>query len=136
MVQIEVDTSHLKQFGPAMPKIMKVGMNLIGQDMVNKLQRNSPVDQGLLKSWAIVEQSASMIKIRSPAKYARAQNYGSKHMIRPKDKKALHWGGDPGFFSKGHMINITGKHFVEKSIEQVKPRIDEHFQVAINEVLG
>ena len=119
-----------------MPKVMQKGMDLIAQDMLNALQKNTNRDHGYMASWAIVERSASMIKIQSPAKYAAAQNYGSKHMIKPKNKKALHWGGKPGYFSKGHMINIKGKHFVERSIEQVKPRIDSHFKVAISEVLG
>lgn len=26
------------------------------------------------------------------------------HMVSPRDKKALHWGGKPGFFSKGHKV--------------------------------
>lgn len=133
---IEVDTSHLKPLGPAMPKVMQRGMELAGQDMLNALQRNSPVKHGLLRSWAIVEKGPTMVKIQSPAKYAAAQNYGSTHAVMPKNKKALHWGGDPGFFSKGHVVHIWGKHFVERSIAQVKPRIDDHFKVAISEVLG
>lgn len=28
----------------------------------------------------------------------------SSHFVVPKKKKALHWGGKPGFFSKGHFV--------------------------------
>lgn len=90
---------------------------------------NSPVDHGLLKQWAVTSQSDSEITIQSPAIYAAAQNYGSEHWIDPKNKKALHWGGDPGYFSKGHMVKIEGKHFVEDSIEQTQSRISEFFTI-------
>ena len=72
--------------------------------------------------------------IKSPAEYAAAQNYGSTHFIAPKNVKALHWGGDPGFFSKGHEITIPAKHFVEDSIEAVTPRLEEFFHKAKEEV--
>jgi hypothetical protein len=136
MVTVEVDYSHYKDLGPKTKEITKRGLELSALDLVNKLMKNSPVDHGLLKQWAITSRTASSITIKSPAKYAAAQNWGSSHMIKPKSKKALHWGGSPGFFSKGHMINIKGKHFVEKSINEVRPKIPEHFQIAIKEVVG
>jgi hypothetical protein len=136
MVSVIVDTSKLKPLGGAMKEVQKRGMQLTGQDMLGELQRNSPRKHGRLASWAVTSQSASEIKIQSPAEYTAAHNWGSTHMIKPKNKKALHWGGKPGYFSKGHEITITGKHFVEKSINAVTPRIQEHFQIAISEVLG
>ena len=136
MVTVHVDTSHLKPLGGAMKEVQLRGMQLTGQDMLRTLMSNSPVKHGLLKQWAITSQSANEIRIQSPAKYTAAQNWGSTHMIKPKNKKALHWGGTPGYFSKGHSITIKGKHFVEKSINAVTPRIKEHFDVAISEVLG
>jgi hypothetical protein len=136
MVTVEVDYSHYVDLGPKTKEITKRGLELSALDLVNKLMKNSPVDHGLLKQWAITSRSASSITIKSPAKYAAAQNWGSSHMIKPTSKKALHWGGSPGFFSKGHMINIKGKHFVEKSINEVRPKIPEHFQIAIKEVVG
>lgn len=153
MVIVDVDLSHLKRFGPAMPKIQQRGLQLVGMDLLKPLKRHSPVDQGLLRQWAIVSQSQSEVKIQSPAFYAKYQNDGtSPHMIRPKSKRALHWSGSmnmsitgnnisitgsKGGFSKGHMVGgIKGKKFVERSIQEVKPRIEQNFQVAINEVLG
>jgi phage gpG-like protein len=125
-----------------MPQIQKRGLQLMGLDLVNHLQRNSEipgrlrVQHGLLKAWFIAEQSQDEIVIKSPAKYTAAQNWGSTHMIRPKNKKALHWGGQPGFFSKGHTVHIPGKHFIEKSIKEVEPKTDDYFKLAIQEVLG
>ena len=142
MVTIDVDLSHLHEFGPAIPKIQKRGLKLMGSDLVNHLQRNSEIPgrlrvrEGVLKSWSIVEESQDEIIIQSPARYTAAQNWGSTHMIRPKNKKALHWGGKPGYFSKGHSVTIPGKHFIEKSINEVKPKTDDYFKMAIQEVLG
>ena len=89
---------------------------------------NSPVDHGLLKQWAVTEQTDTEITIQSPAEYAEYQNYGtSAHWVEPVNKKALHWDGN---FSKGHMVSgIAGKHFVEDSIEQTMPRIQEFFTI-------
>jgi hypothetical protein len=134
MVQVSVDLSHLKL--DQMPQVAKRATNLTAQDLVGTLMKHSPVKHGLLKQWFIAEHSDLMYKIKSPAKSTAAQNWGSTHFIAPKSKKALHWGGKPGYFSKGHTITIHGKHFVEDSISEVKPRIDDHFKVAISEVLG
>ena len=127
----------------------------MGSDLVNHLQRNSEIPgrlrvrHGLLKAWFIAEQSQDEIVIKSPAKYTAAQNWGSTHMIRPKNKKALHWGAKGGMiqgnnmtlptkgaFSKGHTVHIPAKHFIEKSIKEVEPKTDDYFKMAIQEVLG
>ena len=136
MVTVDVDLSQYKEMGPRTKEINEKTLNLTAQDMVGTLMKNSPVKHGLLKSWFIAEHSATSYTIKSPARYTAAQNWGSTHMIKPKSKKALHWGGKPGYFSKGHTVTIRGKHFVEDSIKEVKPRIDDHFKVAISEVLG
>ena len=52
------------------------------------------------------------------------------HFIAPRNKKALHWGGKPGFFSKGHMVRgIKAFHWwgltvgVKQSIKEYGDRI-------------
>ena len=120
------------------------GMKLTAQDLINNLMRNSPVDHGLLKQWAITSQSDTEIHIKSPAKYAAYVNYGTRpHMIRPKSKKALHWTGTGmmyagglmhshgyGGFSKGHIVGgIQARKFVERSIEATSQRIPEFFTI-------
>lgn len=135
MVIVDVDLSHLKQFGPAMPKIQQRGLQLVGLDLLKPLQRYSPVDQGLLRQWAIVSQSQSEVKIQSPAFYAPYQNDGTGP-IHAKPGGVLHWTKEGKDFFAKSTRGIKGKKFVERSIQEVKPRIEQNFQVAINEVLG
>lgn len=130
MVTVTVELSDgLADLGNLGKETIQSGLNKTAQDLINELQSRSPVDHGLLKQWAITSQSDLEVTIQSPAIYAAAQNYGSTHFIAPKNAKALHWGGDPGFFSKGHEITIPGKHFVEDSIEATQARIQEFFTI-------
>lgn len=130
MVTVEVNLSDgLADLGGLSKEMIQSGLSKTAQDLISNLQINSPVDHGLLKQWAVTEQSDTEIIIQSPAEYASYQNYGtSSHWIEPVNKKALHWDG--GFFSKGHMVSgIEGKHFVEDSIEQTQARISEFFTI-------
>ena len=139
MVQISVDfdTSPLKEkLAPNKVKeVNRKGLEYSGQELVRVLMRNSPVDHGLLKMWHFSEQSDEEIHIKSPASYAIYVNDGtSTHWIEPKNVKALHWDGN---FSKGHYVSgITGRHFVEDSIDDVSGRLDGYFLRALSEVLG
>lgn len=137
MVQITVElkTGKLTDKLSKGKEIQRLGLDYTTQGLISALMQNSPVDHGLLKQWFVASMTDDEATIKSPAIYANAQNYGSSHMIMPKNKKALHWGGDPGFFSKGHMVNIKGKHFVETSIEQVQPQIPGFFLKAFHEVM-
>ena len=121
-------SDNLGNLGQLSKDMIQRGMNLTAQDLINNLMQNSPVDHGLLKQWAVTSQSDTEIQIQSPAEYAVYQNYGtSAHWIEPVNKKALHWDGN---FSKGHMVSgITGKHFVEDSIESTSTRIQEFFTI-------
>ena len=130
MVTVEVNLSDgLADLGGLSKEMIQSGLSKTAQDLISNLQINSPVDHGLLKQWAVTEQSDTEITIQSPAEYAVYQNYGtSSHWIEPVNKKALHWDG--GFFSKGHMVSgIEGKHFVEDSIEATQARISEFFTI-------
>ena len=138
---VEVDTSHLKPLGPAMPKVMQRGMELAGQDMLNVLQRTTPRDHGWLASWTIKEKSQTHVLIQSPAAYGRWVNDG--HSQQPGRFIPGSWQGDKFRYNpkaKTGMVlkksHVSGKHFVERSIAQVRPRLDDHFKVAISEVLG
>ena len=130
MVTVTVNMSDgLADLGGLSKEMLRDGLNKTAQDLIRNLQINSPVDHGVLKQWAVTEQSDLEVTIQSPAIYAAAQNYGSTHFIAPKNAKALHWGGDPGFFSMGHEVTIPGQHFVEDSIEQTQARIAEFFTI-------
>ena len=152
MVKVSITVSKWDGLSPFIPQIQERGMNLTALDLIRELHTRSPVDHGLLRQWFVKSKSKDKIIIKSPAKYVGFQNYGTKaHFFAPKTKKALHWegggystsfasgivkGSSKGAFSKGHWIKaMPGKRFVENSIMAVKPRIDAHFKVAIQEVL-
>ena len=138
MVQItvELDTSGIGKLGSMPREATPRALGYAAQDMTRFLQMNSPVDHGLLKQWFIDSLTDTEAHIKSPAEYAIYQDQGTKaHMIRPVNRKALHWEG--GGFSKGHMVSgIKGKHFVEQSFNQLQPLIPGHFLKAFEEVQG
>ena len=127
MVTVEVN-STVNNLSNIPQELITQGLDLTAEDLIRNLMINSPVDHGLLKQWAITDSDELSRTVQSPAEYAAYQNYGtSAHWIEPKSKLALHW---DGFFSKGHMVSgIPGKHFVEDSIEQTMPRIQEFFTI-------
>ena len=134
MVEItfDLDTSPIGKLPGKFKKAQSQGLNYAAQDMVRFLMINSPVDHGLLRQWFIDSLTDERAVIKSPAEYALYQDQGTKaHMIRPVNKKALHW---DGHFSKGHMVSgIKGKHFVDKSFEQLTPNIPGYFLKALEE---
>lgn len=129
MVTVTVNLSDgLANLGELPKQTITEGLQQTAQCLIGELMQKSPVDHGLLRQWAVTSQSDTEITIQSPAEYAAFQNYGtSKHFIKPVNAKALHW---DGYFSKGHMVGgITGKHFVEESIDATMPRIQEFFTI-------
>ena len=151
MVQIsfDLDTSNIGKLPGKWDKARKQGLNYAAQDMTRFLQRNSPVDHGVLKQWFIASLTDTEAHIKSPAEYAVYQDQGTKaHMIKPVKAKALHWTGTGSFyagglmhshgyggFSKGHIVGgIQGRHFVDKSFEQLKPRVPGYFLKAMEEM--
>ena len=135
MVQItfELDTSPIGKLPAKFQKAKAQGLNYSAQDMVRFLMQNSPVDHGLLRQWFIDSIDEERAVIKSPAEYAIYQDQGtSAHMIYPNKAKALHWGDK--YFSKGHMVSgIKGKHFVERSFNQLTPLIPGYFLKALEE---
>ena len=121
-------SDNIANLGQLNKDMITRGLDLTAQDLINNLMQNSPVDHGLLKQWAVTESDDLSRTVQSPAEYAAYQNYGtSAHWIAPTNKLALHW---DGYFSRGHMVSgIDGKHFVEDSIEQTMPRIQEFFTI-------
>lgn len=137
-ITIDADTSALtdKLAPSTIDRVKRQGLEYSAQELIRVLMMNSPVDHGLLKMWHISEQSDDEIHIRSPALYARYVNDGTRiHWVEPKSAKALHWDGK--YFSKGHYVGgITGRHFIEDSIDDVSGRLDGYFLKALQEVLG
>ena len=140
-ITVELDTSQIGKLGSMPREATPRALGYAAQDMTRFLQQNTSngkprVRHGLLKSWFIDSLSDTEAHIKSPAEYAIYQDQGTKaHMIRPVNRKALHWEG--GGFSKGHMVSgIKGKHFVEQSFNQLQPLIPGYFLKAFEEVQG
>lgn len=112
-----------------MPKeLITNGLDLTAQELIRNLMINSPVDHGLLRQWAVTDSDEYSRTVQSPAEYAAYPNYGtSEHWIEPFGAFALHWDDK---FSKGHFVSgIQARHFVEDSIDQTLPRIQEFFKI-------
>lgn len=91
--------------------ILKLRTHEIALALQNNIKKQAPYKEGRLKRSIRVDtrihDKYSIITgyydegIAPHGKYVLS---GTKpHMITPKNKKALHWGGKSGPFSKGHM---------------------------------
>ena len=131
-ITIDIDTSGIGKLPGRWEKARQQGLRESAETMVRFLMTNSPVDHGLLRQWFIDSIDDEEAHIKSPAEYAIYQDQGTRdHMIRPVNKKALHW---DGFFSKGHMVSgIKGKHFVEQSFNELRPLAPGFFLKALEE---
>ena len=123
--------ANLGQLGKDM---IKRGLDLTAQDLIRNLMINSPVREGLLKSWAVESETDTEIVIKSPAFYAKWVNYG--HPQQPGRFIPGHWNGDRFEYEPGAKVGmvlkasyVEGQHFVEDSIEQTMPRIQEFFTI-------
>jgi hypothetical protein len=66
----------------------------------NELVKVCPVDKGFL-SWSIKVEARENSLIITMLDYGKYVEFGTPpHLIKPKDKKALHWGGDNGPVTK------------------------------------
>ena len=139
-VEISLDMSQYEQLGPAMPKIIKRGVDQTAEYMIERLQVNSPIDTGYLKGWFRYKETESMVDIRSPAYYAGWVNDG--HSQQPGRFIPGRW--ESGKFrydpkEHGGMVlkasYVRGRKFVEKSVNATKGRVDGFFIQSIREVL-
>ena len=145
MVQISIDINkeniRLEHLGK---DVRKSVLSDAAQDMTRFLQRNSPRDHGLLASWFIESMDENEAHIKSPAFYAIYQDQGTRpYTIYPKgiatyhagmkltSGSALWWPGAKHPVRKVNHPGIKGKHFVEKSFNQVKPRFGGYLAKAL-----
>ena len=135
MVTITVEpTGHIGNLDGLMKDTIRNGLKLTAQNMINELHSRSPVDQGLLKQWAVTSQTDTEVVIRSPAKYAGYVNYG--HSQQPGRFIPGTWQGDKFRYNpkaKTGMVlkksHVSGKHFVEASIKATGSRLGEFFTI-------
>ena len=114
-----------------MPKeVIEKGLDLTAQELISNLMDNSPVDTGLLKSWALTDSTETSRTVQSPAEYAEYVNYGTRpHFIYPTNKKMLYWDGADHPVPFVVHPGTTPTLFVENSIEATKLRIEEFFTI-------
>ena len=131
-ITFDLDTSPIGKLPGKLQQAKAKGLEYTAETMVRFLMQNSPVDHGLLRQWFIDSIDDEEAHIKSPAEYVVYQDQGTRdHMIRPVNKKALHW---DGYFSKGHMVSgIRGKHFVEQSFNELRPLAPGFFLKALEE---
>ena len=113
------------------------GMKYVSEELIRVLERNSPVDHGVLKKWFSESLGSDEAVIKSPAEYAEWVNDGTRpYTITPNSKKALYWEGADHPVRVVHHPGIRGRHFVEDSLNDVNGRLDGYFLKAISEVMG
>jgi len=113
------------------------GMKYVSEELIRVLERNSPVDHGVLKKWFSEPLGSDEAVIKSPAEYAEWVNDGTQpYTITPTNKKALYWEGADHPVRVVHHPGIKGRHFVEDSLADVNGRLDGYFLKAISEVMG
>ena len=113
------------------------GMKYVSEELIRVLERNSPVDHGVLKKWFSESLGSDEAVIKSPAEYAQWVNDGTRpYTITPTSKKALYWEGADHPVKVVHHPGIKGRHFVEDSLNDVNGRLDGYFLKAISEVMG
>ena len=113
------------------------GMKYVSEELIRVLERNSPVDHGVLKKWFSESLGSDEAVIKSPAEYAEWVNDGTRpYTITPTSKKALYWEGADHPVKVVHHPGIRGRHFVEDSLADVNGRLDGYFLKAISEVMG
>ena len=138
-VSVEVDTAGiLDKLSPdKVSQVKEKGLSYASQEMIRVLQRNSPVDHGLLKQWFLESLDENEAVIKSPAVYVRWVNDGTPpYTIEPVTKKALYWEGADHPVKVVHHPGIKGQHFVEDSISDVEGRLSDYFLKALSEVMG
>ena len=136
---ISLDTSGLtsKLSQDKWTQAKERGLKYTSEEMIRVLERNSPVDHGVLKKWFRESLSSEEAVIKSPAEYAQWVNDGTQpYTITPNSKKALYWEGADYPVKVVHHPGIKGRHFVEDSLDDVNGRLEGYFLRAISEVMG
>ncbi len=142
LVTINVNLDNYISIGEKIPEIKKRGLNLSSQTMLNRLQRISPVDEGLLRQWFFYNISADSIEIRTPAPYAPFVNDGTGIYGPRKTPIYSKKIGKPLAFEVGGKMvfvrMIRGQKpqkFVERSIEYTQNQLENIFIKSVRDVM-
>jgi len=105
----------------------------IGNDLMNALVDVVPVDTGRLKNSIVYNVEGDTITVEM-ADYGLYVEFGTApHIIKPKNKKALHWkSGTPGSTGRGdvfakvvHHPGTTPQPFIRNTLHNKLPGIIE-----------
>lgn len=141
LVKVNIDVT---EYGLDLEKVTDEAVHrtvvLAAEDLRAKLQDNSPQDTtDLMKSWYVLGSKDKERTVKSDVQYAQFVNDGTgvyvgHGKIYPKKE-----GGLLGPFKyNGKMIAVPwirgqpGQHFVEKSIDETKARVEEFLVIALN----
>ena len=137
-ITFDLDTSPIGKLPGKWEKAKKQGLFYNAQDMTRFLQQNSPVDHGVLVKWFIESYDEEQATIKTPAMYARWVNYG--HPQTPGRFIPGKWEGDKFRYDpkakRGMVLKqsfVEGRHFVEKSFDQLQPLVCGNFLKAMEE---
>ena len=135
-IELELDTSPIGKLGSMPSEAIPKALSYAAQDMTRFLMQNSPVDHGLLKQWFIESLDDEEAHIKSPAEYAVYQDQGTRpHLIESRWWNGyLYWEGADHPVKTVHHPGFPGKHFVEKSFNELQPRVPGYFLKALEEV--
>lgn len=138
VIQVKgTDKLNLEETGR---EIAKRGLNYTTQDLLRNLIENSPVDTGLLRSWALTLNEDLKKEIHTPAVYASWVNDGTglygpmKRKITPKNASALKFTYQGQTVFAKSVKGQRGQKFVEKSIAATESKLDSLFIRAATEV--
>lgn len=141
-ITVIVDKSKLINLNEKIPEIRKKGLNYVSQYMINRLQKNSPVDHGLLKQWYPYEVTDEVVKIKSPAHYVKYVNDGTGIYGPYKTPIYSKSVGKPMAFQiGGKMVYVRmtrgqkPQKIVERSISETEGKLENLFIKAVREVL-
>ena len=145
-VTVDVDTSGLSSSFAKFPEAKALGLSYAAQEMVKVLMENTSsgdprVIHGRLKSWFIDSIDENEAHIKTQAEYAAWVNDG--HSQQPGRYIPGVWNGDRFEYDRnsptGMVLKapyVEGRHFVEKSIDDVEGKLSEYFLKALEEVMG
>lgn len=140
LVKVDIDVT---EYGMDISEVTEEAAHrtvvLAAEDLRAKLQDNSPQDTtDLMKSWYVIGSKDKERIVKSDVQYAQYVNDGTgvyvgHGKIYPKKKDGLLG----PFEYKGKMIAVPwirgqpGQHFVEKSIDETKARVEEFLIISL-----
>lgn len=105
-------------------------MSGVAIDLLNELKRQAPWDTGHLKISISIEQINDDTIVFSMPEYGEYVEFGTNpHIIRPKNKKVLHWkNGTKDVFAKEvHHPGTRPNPFIRRTLHQkLKPIINSN----------